>query len=130
MKTWQKWLAGILASITILIGLEVMYQINKEQELREEMIKIVESAEAKKLFEEELKDLDQKALTDEGIIKTYSVDYDSFNKNPMGGFSVVLFLNEDINIGYRLGIDRRQPGGELYTYSRIKSDKLEQLTGE
>ncbi|HEL2218092.1 TPA: DUF1310 family protein [Streptococcus suis] len=130
MKTWQKWLAGILASITILIGLGVIYQMNKEQELREEMIKIVESDEAKKLFEDELKDLDPKALTDEGIIKTYSVDYDSFNKNPIGGFSVVLILNEDINIGYRLGIDRRQPGGELYTYSWIKSDKLEQLTGE
>ncbi|HEL2576002.1 hypothetical protein EI998_09160 [Streptococcus suis] len=32
METWQKWLVGVLASITILIGLGVIYQMNKEQE--------------------------------------------------------------------------------------------------
>ncbi|WP_156019318.1 DUF1310 family protein [Streptococcus ruminantium] len=130
MKSWQKWLVGLLSSLIIIIGIGVVYQMNQEKQLREEMIKIVESEEAKKLFEEELKSLDTKALTEQGKIKSYEVDYDSFNKNPMGGFSVELILNNDYELSYRLGINRRQRNDELYIYSWIKSDKLVEIFGD
>ncbi|MGT2741675.1 DUF1310 family protein [Streptococcus plurextorum] len=130
MKSWQKWLLGIAIAFVGIIGIGVTYQMNRQAQLKEEMIKIVESDEAKALFEEELKYLDPKALTEDGLIKTYEIDYDSFNKNPMGGFSVILIINGDSQMYYRLGIDRRQNNEKLYAYSWIKSDKLEQLTGE
>ncbi|MDW8743624.1 DUF1310 family protein [Streptococcus suis] len=129
MKTWQKWLVGILAIITILMGLGVMYQINKQAQLKEEMINIVESDESKKLFEEELKYLDPKALTDEGIIKTYSVDYDSFNKNPMGGFSVNLYVNDNKSLRYTIGIDKDNRTQELYSDGGGISTELQKLLG-
>ncbi|MGV3252000.1 DUF1310 family protein [Streptococcus suis] len=130
MKTWQKWLAGILASFTILIGLIIMYQMNKGQELREEMIKIVESDEVKQLFEAELKSLDSKALTDEGKIKTYSVNYDSFNKNPMSGFSVSLYVNDNKSLRYTIGIDKDNRTQKLYSDGGGISTELQKLLGD
>ncbi|WP_105111486.1 DUF1310 family protein [Streptococcus suis] len=129
MKTWQKWLVGILAIITILIGLGVMYQINKQAQLKEEMIKIVESNEVKQLFEAELKSFDSKALTDEGKIKTYSVDYDSFNENPMGGFSVNLYVNDNKSLRYTIGIDKDNRTQELYSDGGGISTELQKLLG-
>ncbi|WP_170243310.1 DUF1310 family protein [Streptococcus suis] len=127
MKTWQKWLAGTLASITILIGLGVMYHMNKEQELREEMIKIVESDEAKKLFEEELKYLDPKALTEDGLIKTYEVDYDSLEKNPMNGFSVHLIINADKDTYLRVHLGRYSTDGGFEISGVDESDRFSEL---
>ncbi|HEL2218091.1 TPA: DUF1310 family protein [Streptococcus suis] len=129
MKTWQKWLAGILASITIMIGLGVMYQMNKQAQLKEEMIKIVESDEVTQLFEAELKSFDSKALTDEGKIKTYSVDYDSFNKNLMGGFSVNLYVNDNKSLRYTIGIDKDNRTQELYSDGGGISTELQKLLG-
>ncbi|HEL2031952.1 TPA: DUF1310 family protein [Streptococcus suis] len=129
MKTWQKWLVGVLASITILIGLGVMYQMNKQAQLKEEMIKIVESDEVKQLFEAELNSLDSKALTNEGKIKTYSVDYDSFNKNLMGGFSVNLYVNDNKSLRYTIGIDKDNRTQELYSDGGGISTELQKLLG-
>lgn len=62
----------------------------------------------KSFFENELKYLDPQALTEDGLIKTYEIDYGSFNNNPMGGFSVVLIINGQSSLNYRLGLDKRQ----------------------
>ncbi|UUM62365.1 DUF1310 domain-containing protein [Streptococcus suis] len=129
MKTWQKCLVGVLASITILIGLGVMYQMNKQAQLKEEMIKIVESDEVKQLFEAELNSLDSKALTNEGKIKTYSVDYDSFNKNLMGGFSVNLYVNDNKSLRYTIGIDKDNRTQELYSDGGGIFTELQKLLG-
>ncbi|QHF54383.1 MULTISPECIES: DUF1310 family protein [Streptococcus] len=129
MKTWQKWLVGILSSLTIIIGIGVAYKMNQEKQLREEMIKIVESEEAKKLFEEELRYLDSQALTGQGKIHSYEVDYDSFNKNPMGGFSINLYINQDKDMRYTIGINRDNRTKELYNYGGGISSKLQELLG-
>ncbi|NQH33514.1 DUF1310 family protein [Streptococcus suis] len=127
MKTWQKWLAGILASITILIGLGVIYQMNKEQELREEMIKIVESDEAKLVFERVLKNLDSESLTEVGTIKSYVVDYDSLQKNPMGGMFVSLLINENSNLEVTISLNRRNSSDELRAGGVTYSEELDNL---
>ncbi|MFH0358809.1 DUF1310 family protein [Streptococcus sp. A27] len=127
MKTWQKWLAGILASITVLIGLGVIYQMNKEQELREEMIKIVESDEAKLVFERVLKKLDSESLTEVGTIKSYVVDYDSLQKNPMGGIFVSLLINENSNLEVTISLNRRISSDELRAGGVTYSEELDNL---
>ncbi|MDV2933130.1 DUF1310 family protein [Enterococcus faecalis] len=61
----------------------------------EEMLVIVKSDEAKKVFEEGLRNLDSKALTSEGIIKSYEIDEESVKHNPMGGIMFTAYFNRD-----------------------------------
>ena len=42
-----------------------------------------------------LKKQDDKALTPEGKIKSYKIDYDKVEKNPMGGISIDIIINDD-----------------------------------
>ncbi|MGT2742718.1 DUF1310 family protein [Streptococcus plurextorum] len=121
MKTWQKWLLGIVIAFVGIIGIGVTYQMNRQAQLKEEMIKIVESEEAKTLFEEELKYLDPKALTEDGLIKTYEIDYDSFNKNPMGGFSVHLIINDSSDLYMRVSLGKGNIQGALEIESTYES---------
>ena len=70
---------------------------NKAEKLQEEMVKIVKSEEAKQVVEEGLKNLDPKALTPEGVIQSYEIDYDSIEHNPMGGIDGTIVVNNDKN---------------------------------
>ena len=56
---------------------------------------IAQSKEAKTAIEKMLKGLDEKALTPEGKIKSYKIDDNYTHKNPMGGVSVKIVINED-----------------------------------
>lgn len=127
MKTWHKWLIGIVTSLVMFIGIGVIYQMNRAQQLKEEMIKIVESEEAKTLFESELKYLDEKALTEQGKIKSYKVDYDSLKKNPMGGFSVNLIINRNNDTYLRLRLGVYDAEGTVEIASTKESKSLKQL---
>ena len=51
---------------------------------KEEMIQIAEGKKAQKAIEELLRQEDSKALTEEGIIKEYSINKDKLEYNPMG----------------------------------------------
>ena len=52
---------------------------------KEEMIQIAEGKKAQRAIEELLRQEDSKALTEEGIIKEYSINKDKLEYNPMGG---------------------------------------------
>ncbi|WP_195943677.1 DUF1310 family protein [Enterococcus faecium] len=93
----KKWWLVPLIGLLILLGMGGKLVIDKQKEtekLQEEMVKIVKSEEAKQVFEEGLKNLDPKALTPEGVIQSYEIDYDSIENNPMGGINVTLFINK------------------------------------
>ncbi|EME3481523.1 TPA: DUF1310 family protein [Enterococcus faecium] len=93
----KKWWLIPLIGILILLGIGgklVIDKQNKAEKLQEEMVKIVKSEEAKQVVEEGLKNLDPKALTPEGVIQSYEIDYDSIEHNPMGGINVTLFINK------------------------------------
>ena len=63
-------LFSILAVIGITVGGCSMHQYQKKQE----MIAIATSDEANKVYENHMKALDQNALTDYGVIKSYEID--------------------------------------------------------
>ncbi|EFR83130.1 conserved hypothetical protein, partial [Listeria monocytogenes FSL F2-208] len=63
--------------------------------LNKEMINVVYSDEAKRVFENGLKNLDAKALTGKGVINTYEIDKKSIKQNSMGGINVTLHVNGD-----------------------------------
>ena len=93
-------LFSILAVIGIAVGGCSMHQYQKKQE----MIAIATSDEAKKVYENHMKANDPKALTEDGIIKSYDIDTETLEYNPMGGLMVRLFLNgkKDLRMNFNL----------------------------
>ncbi|MFP3774910.1 DUF1310 family protein [Enterococcus mundtii] len=87
--------------------------------LEEKMIRVVNSEEAKIVLEKTLKNLDSKALTSEGVIKNYKIDYKNIKRNPMGGISVPLIINDNNKLLVFNLLDRNQINGEL---SKLKND--------
>ncbi|EOH61257.1 DUF1310 family protein [Enterococcus mundtii] len=87
--------------------------------LEEEMIRVVNSEEAKIVLEKTLKNLDSKALTSEGVIKNYKIDYKNIKRNPMGGISVPLIINDNNKLLVFNLLDRNQINGEP---SKLKND--------
>ncbi|WP_271555286.1 DUF1310 family protein [Enterococcus mundtii] len=81
--------------------------------LEEEMIKVVNSEEAKKVLETGLKNLDPNALTSEGVIKNYKIDYENIKRNPMGGISVPLIINDNDKLLISNLLSRNLANGKL-----------------
>ena len=102
------------------------------KQLQKEMVTIIKSDEAKKAFEESLRNLDPNALTPEGVIQSYEIDYDSIKHNPMGGINVTLIINNDEalnieNILNKFNKDTLEVGSSTYS---VKLDtKLKEKYG-
>ena len=128
MKTSKKSmiiLFSILAVIGITIGGCSMHQYQKKQE----MIAIATSDEARKVYESHMKALDQNALTDDGVIKSYEIDNESLYYNPMGGMEVTVYVNHDKDLEFQFGIVKDNEG-ILKSSGYIYSGKLAKLLGE
>ncbi|HFI0466448.1 TPA: DUF1310 family protein [Streptococcus suis] len=125
MKTVVKILVGVIAAIALGIGgFKLMQKIEHDQ-----IVEIVKGGEVRKMVEERLISYDAKALTEEGIIRSYSIDSTSIRRNPMGGINFSVYLNNDdtLYINYRVekirdDIVRLVGGG--------KSSDLTRLLGE
>ncbi|MFC3928209.1 DUF1310 family protein [Streptococcus caprae] len=100
MKKSVKMLVALVIIVVVGIGGFAMHQ-HKE---KEKMIAIATSKEAKKVYEDKFRRDDPKALTKDGIIRSYKVDEDSLDYNPMGGLMVNVILNEDASsiVGFNL----------------------------
>lgn len=118
-------LISILAVIGIAVGGCSMHQYQKKQE----MIAIATSDEARKVYESHMKALDQNALTDDGVIKSYEIDNESLYYNPMGGMEVTVYVNHDKDLEFQFGIIKDNEG-ILKSSGYIYSGKLAKLLGE
>ena len=117
-------LFSILAVIGIAVGGCSMHQYQKKQE----MIAIATSDEARKVYESHMKALDQNALTDDGVIKSYEIDNESLYYNPMGGMEVTVYVNHDKDLEFQFGIIKDNEG-ILKSSGYIYSGKLAKLLG-
>ncbi|EKZ4918962.1 DUF1310 domain-containing protein [Listeria monocytogenes] len=90
----KRWIIVLGITVITILGLGVKFYM-VEEKLNKEMINVVFSDEAKRVFENGLKNLDAKALTGEGVINTYEIDKKSIKQNPMGGINVTLYVNEN-----------------------------------
>ena len=115
-------LFSILAVIGIAVGGCSMHQYQKKQE----MIAIATSDEAKKVYENHIRANDPKALTEDGIIKSYDIDTETLEYNPMGGLMVSVVINKDneLNINYNL-IENKD--GSYHSAYYSTSPKLSKL---
>ena len=91
-----------LIVVTLLIGLPLL----RVWGMKQEMQRVARSYRAKELIEKEIRREDPKAFTDEGIIKSYEIDYNSVEHNPMGGFTVTTYMNNDKNLYMRFLFDK------------------------
>ena len=117
-----------LIIITLLIGLPLLRFWGMKQEINQEMQYTARSKYAKELMEEIIKRRDPKAFTDEGIIKNYEIDYNSVEHNPMGGFTVTTYMNNDKELYMRFLFDKY--GGYLDIGGGSISGKLSDMLEE
>ena len=113
--------------ISIIIELMVAFLIGGCSKMigtpsKQEMIKVVKSEEAKRVIEETLKNLEKNALTDEGVIKNYEVDYSTVRHNPMGGIMFKVIINNDQEMTVTYILDK--PQGKLENSDGSPSVKL------
>ncbi|MCW00361.1 DUF1310 family protein [Listeria monocytogenes] len=109
----KRWIILFGIAIMIIFGLGVKFYMDEEK-LNEEMMNVVYSDEAKRVFEKRLTNLDAKAFTEEGKIQSYEIDKNSIERNPMGGINVTLIINKDskLDITYTLdNFDGKLNGG-------------------
>ena len=90
----KKVLKGILIVLLLVIG-SVGLIFGKEYIESKRIEHIVKSDDGKEAIENMLKSMDDKALTPEGKIKSYKIDYNKVEKNPMGGINIYLTINDD-----------------------------------
>ena len=118
-------LFSILAVIGITIGGCSMHQYQKKQE----MIAIATSDEAKKVYENHMKANDPKALTEDGIIKSYDIDTETLEYNPMGGLMVRIYFNNDKELDFHFSLIKDN-SGNYESYGYTVSPKLSSMLKE
>ena len=94
MRLLKKILKGILIVLLLIIGVAGLI-CGKEYIESKRIEHIVKSNDGKEAIENMLKSMDDKALTPEGKIKSYKIDYNKVEKNPMGGINIYLTINDD-----------------------------------
>ena len=78
--------------------------VKNHLDFQNEMVQIVHSKEVEKLIEEELKELDPNALTPKGKIRSYEIDDETIEHNPMGGIMFRITVNGDKEITENFGL--------------------------
>ena len=87
----------VLKLVAILLGIGILggcMNTPSKERMNEELKK----PEVVKLIDEALKGFDKDAFTDNGIIKTYEIDYNETDYNPMGGINFTIYINGDRNL--------------------------------
>ena len=96
---------------------------------KEEILQISESKKMKKALKILLRELDPKALTPEGKIKTYEIKKEMLEYNPMGGLNVDITINGDEKLYINMTVQEEEAGNyEVVSYG--VSQELSQLIGE
>ena len=116
----KKFLVATITSILLLIG-SVAGSIYYEKYKIEHIVK---SDKAKTAIENMLKKMENKALTPEGKIKSYKIDYNKVKKNPMGGIYILLIINDDPEMIFDTTLEKNTVGGKYTTGAGGFSPKL------
>ena len=122
----KKALKGILIVLLLIIG-TVGLICGKEYIESKRIEHIVKSNDGKEAIETMLKKMDSKALTSEGKIKSYKIDFDKLGKNPMGGVYILLIINDDPEMKLDTTLEKGTRGEKYKTGAKGISPKLDKL---
>ena len=119
----KKILKGALIVILLIIGV-VGLICGKDYIESKRIEHIVKSDDGKEAIENMLKKMDSKALTPEGKIKTYKIEFDKVKRNPMGGINVHLIINDDPEMMLNTTLEKGTQGKKYETGAKGISPKL------
>ena len=122
----KKVLKGILVVLLLIIG-SVGLICGKDYIESKRIEHIVKSDEAKEAIKNMLKSMDDKALTPEGKIKSYKINFDKIEKNPMGGINLYLIINDDPDMRLNTTLVRGTQGEKYKTGAIVISPKLSKI---
>jgi len=122
----KKVLKGLLIVLLLIIG-AVGLICGKEYIESKRIEHIVKSNDGKEAIETMLKKMDSKALTSEGKIKSYKIDFDKLGKNPMGGIYILLIINDDPEMKLDTTLEKGTRGEKYKTGAKGISPKLDKL---
>ena len=122
----KKALKGILIVLLLIIGSAGLICC-KEYIESKRIEHIVKSDDGKEAIENMLKSMDDKALTPEGKIKSYKINFDKIEKNPMGGINLYLIINDDPDMRLNTTLVRGTQGEKYKTGAIVISPKLSKI---
>ena len=126
MRFLKKILKGILIVLLLIIGSAGLIY-GKEYIESKRIEHIVKSNDGKEAIENMLKSMDDKALTPEGKIKSYKINFDKIEKNPMGGINLYLIINDDPDMRLNTTLVRGTQGEKYKTGAIVISPKLSKI---
>ena len=123
-KCMGKGIAALLVVLSIVfVGFKA---IGYTEQMK--MNSIVNSEEARGVYEKDLKYIDKDAFTEQGVIQSYEIS--SFEKNPMGGIIVYLYVNDHKEYTESVFLHKNDSDGKLVSGGGGWSPQLEQLIKE
>ena len=117
----------IVIRILTVIVIIAMLIIGKIQMDKYRVKSIAHGEEGKAAIENMLKIMDEKAFTSEGKIKSYKIDEGYTHKNPMGGLTVRVIINDDPELDVETTLNKYPSRGKLEHGVIITSEKLSKL---
>ena len=121
----KKFLVATITSILLLIGFVVGNIYYEKYKIEH----IVKSDKAKTAVENMLKKIENKALTSDGKIKSYKIDYSKVKKNPMGGINISVIVNDNEEMIVNTTLEKNSRGEYIIDSTAI-SPELWNLTEE
>ena len=123
MKKFSSGMLGIVAVIALIIGGFVTLNLVKKHE----MVTLVQSAQVREFIENQLKDLDHKALEEGGAIESYEIDVESIQHNPMGGIYFEIYLNSNKKLSMSFSLTKNLNTGQFEHSSTGYSNEVSDL---
>ena len=114
----------VLKLIAILLGIGIIAGCMNTPS-KERMNEELKKPEVVEVIEQALKNLDKNALTEDGIIKTYEIDYNKTEYSPMGGINFTIFINGDRNLNIQDTLNKYSRGYSLG--AKVLSPELSHL---
>ena len=123
-----KRIGKVIAALLVVVA--VLFVCFKAMRYIEQMkmSSIVNSEEAREVYEKDLKYIDKDAFTQQGVIQSYEIS--SFEKNPMGGIIVYLYVNDHKKYTVSVFLHKNDSDGKLVSGGGSWAPQLEQLIKE
>ena len=120
----------VLASLLVIVGLSIGGFKVMKQVKHNEMVRIVESEEVKKIIEDNLKLRHKGALEEGNIIQNYDIDINSIFHSPMGGIKFKIYINNDEELYVFFTINKDRSSGKLVNDGGGSSAKFKKIITE
>lgn len=115
-------ISGVILVIALCIGGIYMQIENHQREEKLEMIKIAKDHQ--KEMDEQVRYGDKNHH-----IKTITYEWDTVKHNPMGGFELQGYVNNDKNLDFGISFDSDNGGKSIYCYEYTCAVQLDDWTG-